>query len=197
MNPLTSWSSASSACRVGHLDRLHSNLLNLDERLGESVAQAIGHAAAGIVRQVVMSWLGPGDNGPTLLRSSLPPGSPSRPLWETLDEPEERDRPPWSRERDEDDFLADDEPVMDHDRSVAVPRRSLWQQGLAVALPALGWWLHRRAGGRAVGAALGCGLVCGLALYRGGRKAAGTGLALALLTESVRAVAALGIRDES
>jgi len=39
--------------------------------------------------------------------------------------------------------------------------------------------------------------VCGLALYRGGRKAAGTGLALTLLTESVRAVAALGVRDES
>jgi len=110
---------------------------------------------------------------------------------------EERDRPPWSREHDEDNFLSDDEPVIDHHRGAHVPWLSLWQQGLAVALPAVGWWLHRRAGGRAVGAALGCGLVCGLALYRGGRKAAGTGLALTLLTESVRAVAALGVRGES
>jgi hypothetical protein len=70
------------------------------------------------------------------------------------------------------------------------------QQVLAAALPAFGWCLHRRVGHRAVRAALGCGLVCGLALYLGKRKAGGTGLALTLLTESVAAVAALGVRDE-
>jgi hypothetical protein len=35
--------------RGGHLDRLHTNLLDLDERLREAVAQAIGQAAAGFV----------------------------------------------------------------------------------------------------------------------------------------------------
>ncbi|HYT95215.1 MAG TPA: hypothetical protein VEL76_41240, partial [Gemmataceae bacterium] len=107
MSPMTSWSPAGAPNRGGHLDRLHSNLLDLDERLRDAVAQAIGQAAAGVVRQVVMSLLGPGDNGPLLLRASPRPGNPSRPLWETLDEPEERDRPPWAREHDEDTFPAD------------------------------------------------------------------------------------------
>jgi hypothetical protein len=40
-------------------------------------------------------------------------------------------------------------------------------------------------------------VVCGLARYFGGHQAGGTGLALTLLTESVAAVAAPGVRDES
>jgi hypothetical protein len=80
---------------------------------------------------------------------------------------------------------------------IEVPRPSFWRQALAAALPALGWWLHRHAGRRVVGAALGCGVACGLALYFGGRKAGSNRLALTLLTESVAAVAALGVRDQS
>ncbi|HYT93935.1 MAG TPA: hypothetical protein VEL76_34770 [Gemmataceae bacterium] len=87
MSPMTSWSSAGAAGRGGHLDRLHGNLLDLDERLRDAVAQAIGQAAAGVVRQVVLSLLGQADDAPMLLRASPRPGSPSRPLWETLDEP--------------------------------------------------------------------------------------------------------------
>jgi hypothetical protein len=184
--------------RGGHLGRLHSNLLDLDERLREAVAQAIGQAAAGVVGQVVLSLLGQADDGPTLLRLSPRQPTRSRPLWQTLDEPEERDRPPWLDERAEDAFLLDRDRDHDDDgdRPTAVARPSRWRQVLAAALPALGWCLHRRVGHRAVGAALGCGLVCGLALYLGKRKAGGTGLALTLLTESVAAVAALGVRDE-
>jgi hypothetical protein len=182
--------------RGGHLGRLHSNLLDLDERLREAVAQAIGQAAAGVVGQVVLSLLGQADDGPTLLRLSPRQPTRSRPMWQTLDEPEERDRPPWLDEREEDAFLRD----RDNDDDVARPtdgdRPSRWRQVLAAALPALGWCLHRRVGHRAGGAALGCGLVCGLALYFGKQKAGGTGLALTLLTESVAAVAALGVRDE-
>jgi hypothetical protein len=183
--------------RGGHLGRLHSNLLDLDERLREAVAQAIGQAAAGVVGQVVLSLLGQADDGPTLLR--MPPRQPnrSRPLWQTLDEPEERDRPPWLDEREEEEaFLQDRDYDDDCDRATAVARPARWRQVLAAALPALGWCLHRRVGHRAVGAALGCGLVCSLALYFGKQKAGGTGLALTLLTESVAAVAALGVRDE-
>jgi hypothetical protein len=178
--------------RGGHLGRLHSNLLDLDERLREAVAQAIGQAAAGVVGQVVLSLLGQADDGPTLLR--LPPrlSTRSRPLWQTLDEPEERDRPPWLDERAEEAFLQDRDHDDDGDRATDVARPALWRQVLAAALPALGWCLHRRVGHRAVGAALGCGL----ALHLGKRRAGGTGLALTLLTESVAAVAALGVRDE-
>jgi hypothetical protein len=178
--------------RGGHLGRLPSNLLDLDERLREAVAQA----AAGVVGQVVLSLLGEADAGPTLLRFSPRQPTRSRPLWQTLDEPEERDRPPWLDERAEDAFLRDRDHDDDSDRPTDVARPARWRQVLAAALPALGWCLHRRAGHRAVGAALGCGLVCGLALYFGKRKAGGTGLALTLLTESVAAVAALGVRDE-
>ena len=182
--------------RGGHLGRLHSNLLDLDERLREAVAQAIGQAAAGVVGQVVLSLLGQADDGPTLLRMSPRPPTRSRPLWQTLDEPEERDRPPWLDEREEETFLQDRDHDDDGDRVTNDARPALWRQVLAAALPALGWCLHRRVGHRAVGAALGCGLVCGLALYLGKQKAGGTGLALTLLTESVAAVAALGVRDE-
>jgi hypothetical protein len=182
--------------RGGHLGRLHSNLLDLDERLREAVGQAIGQAAAGVVGQVVLSLLGEADDGPTLLRLSPRPPTRSRPLWQTLDDPEERDRPPWLDEREEDAFLQDRDHDDDGDRATDVARPALWRQVLAAALPALGWCLHRQVGHRAVGSALGCGLVCGLALYLGKRKAGGTGLALTLLTESVAAVAALGVRDE-
>jgi hypothetical protein len=103
---------------------------------------------------------------------------------------------PWLDEREEDAYPSDRDHDDDGDRATAVARPSLWRQVLAAALPALGWCLHRRVGHRAVGAALGCGLVCGLALYLGKQKAGGTGLALTLLTESVAAVAALGVRDE-
>jgi hypothetical protein len=183
--------------RGGHLGRLHSNLLDLDERLREAVAQAIGQAAAGVVGQVVLSLLGEADAGPTLLRFSPHQPNRNRPLWQTLDEPEERDRPPWFQGREEEEaFLQDRDHDDDGDRATDVARPALWRQVLAAALPALGWCLHRRVGHRAVGAALGCGLVCGLALYLGKRTAGGTGLALTLLTESVAAVAALGVRDE-
>jgi hypothetical protein len=182
--------------RGGHLDRLHTNLLDLDERLREAVSQAIGQMAAGVVRQVVLSLLGDGDGGPTLLRMSPRQPNRSRPLWQTLDEPEERDRPPWFDERAEEAYLADRDGDIDDDPVGATPRPTRWRQILTAALPALGWWLHRRAGRRTAGAALGCGVVCGLALYLGQRKAGGTGLALTLLTESVAAVAALGVRDE-
>jgi hypothetical protein len=57
--------------RGGHLGRLHSNLLDLDDRLREAVAQAIGQAAAGVVGQVVLSLLGEADSGPTLLSPEL------------------------------------------------------------------------------------------------------------------------------
>jgi hypothetical protein len=184
--------------RCGHLGRLHNNLLDLDERLREAVAQAIGQAAAGVVGQVVLSLLGQADDGPTLLRLSPRPPTRSRPLWQTLDEPEERDRPPWLDEREEDAYLSDRDRDNDNacDRPTDVARPALWRQVLAAALPALGWCLHRRVGHRAVGAALSSGLVCGLALYLGKQKAGGTGLALTLLTESVAAVTALGVRDE-
>jgi hypothetical protein len=183
--------------RSGHLDRLHGNLLDLDERLREAVAQAIGQTAAGVVRQVVLSLLGDADGGPTLLRPSPRPAGPSRPLWQTLGDAEERDRPPWLDEPEEDPFRADRDRDTDRDRVIEIPRPSFWRKALAAALPAVGWWLHRQADRRVAGAALGCGLVCGLALYFGGRKAGGTGLALTLLTESVAAVAALGVRAES
>jgi hypothetical protein len=185
--------------RGGHLGRLHSNLLDLDERLRAAVAQAIGQAAAGVVGQVVLSLLGQGDDGPPPLRFAPHQPSRSRPLWQTLDDAEERERPPWLDEREEDAFLLerDRDHGADADRVVAVGRPSLWRQALAAALPALGWWLHRQAGRRTAGAALGCGVVCGLALYFGGRRAGGTGLALTLLTQSVAAVAALGVRDSS
>ena len=183
--------------RGGHLGRLHSNLLDLDERLREAVAQAIGQAAAGVVGQVVLSLLGQADDGPTLLRLSPRQPTRSRPMWQTLDEPEERDRPPWLQGREEEEtFLQDRDHDDDGDRATDAARPARWRQVLAAALPALGWCLHRRVGHRAVGAALGCGLVCGLALYLGKHKAGGTGLALTLLTESVAAVAALGVRDE-
>jgi hypothetical protein len=183
--------------RGGHLDRLHSHLLDLDGQLREAVSQAIGQMAAGVVRQVVRSLLGPGDDGPTLRR--YPPREPNRnrPLWQTLDQPEERDQPPWFNEREEDVYSSDRERDTDDDPMDDVPQPSLWRQLLIAALPALGWWLNSRAGRRTAGAALGCGVVCGLALYFGGRQAGGTGLALTLLTESVAAVAALGARDQS
>ena len=183
--------------RGGHLDRLHSNLLDLDERLREAVSQAIGQMAAGVVRQVVLSLLGSGDDGPTLLR--YPPREPirNRPLWQTLDDPEGHDRPPWYDEREEEPYRSDRGRDTEDDPVEEVPQPALWRQVLATALPALGWWLHRRVGHRAVGTALGCGVVCGLALYLGKRKTGGTGLALTLLTESVAAVAALGVRDPS
>jgi hypothetical protein len=196
MNPLPPWSSsAGSPGRGGHLDRLHGNLLDLDERLREAVSQAIGQAAAGVVHQVVLSLLGQADDGPGLPRLSARHAGRSRPLWEALGGAEERDRPPWLDEPEEEEaFLPD----RDCDRAADLPRPSLWRQALAAALPALGWLLHRQAGRRAVGAALGCGMVYGLALYLGGRKAGGTGLALTLLTESVGAVAARwGVRDPS
>jgi hypothetical protein len=181
--------------RGSHLGRLHGNLLDLDERLREAVGQAIGQAAAGVVRQLALSLLGQADGDPTLLR--LPPRATGRgrPLWQTLDDPEDRDRPPWPDEPEDDAFLHDRD--TDDDRVGDVSHPSFWRQALAAALPALGWWLYRGAGRRAAGAALGCGLACGLALYLGGRKGAGTGLALTLLTESVGAVAALGARHQS
>jgi hypothetical protein len=158
-------------------------LLDLDERLRDAVAQVIGQAAAGVVRQLAMAVLGQAEGGPTSLRPSPRSLGSSRPLWETLDEPEERDRASWSREREEDDLLSDDEPAMADERDAEMPQLSLWRQALAVALPALAWWLHRRANRWPPGATLGCGLVCGLALARGGSKTAGTGLALTLLTD--------------
>jgi hypothetical protein len=182
--------------RGGHLGRLYSNLLDLDDRLREAVAQAIGQAAAGVVGQVVLSLLGEADDGPSLLRLSPRQPNRSRPLWQTPDEPDERDRPPWLDERAEDACLRDRDHDDACDRATDVARPARWRLVLAAALPALGWCLHRRVGHRAVGAALGCGLVCGLALYFGKRKAGGTGLALTLLTESVAAVAALGVRNE-
>ena len=184
--------------RGGHLGRLHGNLLDLDERLREAVAQAIGQAAAGVVRQVALSLLGDADEGPAAVRFAPHRPNRDRPLWQTLDEPEERDRPPWFDEREEDAFPPDRDPDdFEGDRAVAVRRPSFWRQALAAALLALCWWLHQRAGRRTAGAALGCGLVCGLALYLGQRRVGATGLALTLLTESVAAVAALGVRDES
>jgi hypothetical protein len=183
----------------GHLGRLHGTLLDLDERLRDAVAQAIGQAAAGVVRQVVLALLGEEDDGQIPPRRTPRPAGPSRPLWQALGDPEERDRPPWLDEPAEDALLHDldrdvgreDEPVVD------VARPALWKQLLAAALPALGWLVHRQAGRHTAGAAPGCGLVCGLALYLGGRKVGGTGLALTLLTESVAAVAALGVHDDS
>jgi hypothetical protein len=180
----------------GHLGRLHSNLLDLDERLREAVAQAIGQAAAGVVRQVVLSLLGEGDAGPAVLRFSPRQPGRSRPLWQALDDADERDRPPWLDDPEEDAFLRDRDADLD-DRVIDPPRPSLGRRVLTAALPALGWWLSRPAGRRAVGAALGCGLACGLALYLRGRKAAGTGLALTLLTESVGAVADPGVRADA
>src|SRR5262249_11270656 len=157
-----------------------------------------GQAAAGVVRQVVLSLLGAADEGPAVVRFAPHRPNRDRPLWQTLDEPEERDRPPWLDEREEDAPLRDRAPAdLGADRATDARRPSFWRQALAAALPALGWLLHRRAGRRTVGAALGCGLVCGLALSLGGRRAGGTGLALTLLTESVGAVAALGGRDAS
>ena len=195
-------SSLGFPARGGHLGRLHSNLLDLDERLREAVAQAIGQAAAGVVGQVALSLLGQGDGGPPPLRFAPRQPARSRPLWQTLDDPEEWNRPPWLDQREEDAFLHDldhtrDTEDFDDDCVVEVARPSLWRQALAAALPGLGWWLHRQAGRRTAGAALGCGVACGLALYFGGRKAGGTGLALTLLTESVAAVTALGVRESS
>jgi hypothetical protein len=177
--------------RGGHLDRLHSNLLDLDERLREAVSQAIGQAAAGVVRQIVLSLLGPADDNPTLLRYSSPQPS-RRPLWQTLDDAEERDRPPWCDEREEDPSLAD----RDCEPGDDLPQTGLWRQILAATLPALGWWLYRQAGRQMVGAAVGFGTVCGLALYYGDRRSSGTGLALTLLTESIAAAIALGFHEE-
>jgi hypothetical protein len=183
--------------RGGHLDRLHGNLLDLDERLRDAVAQAIGQAAAGVVGQVALSLLGQAGDGPGPLPLAPRPAGRSRPLWQALDDPEERDRPPWLDEPAEDPFLHDRDRDAHRDRALDVPRPSFWRQVLAAALPALGWLVHRKAGRRTAGAALGCGLACGLALYLGGRKVGGTGLALTLLTQSVAAVAALGGRDPS
>ena len=183
--------------RGNHLDRLHSNLLDLDEQLRDAVSQAIGQMAAGVVQQVVRSLLGEGDDGPTLLRYPRREPNRNRPLWQTLDEPEERDRPPWFNEREEEVYLRDRDRDTDDNPVDDIPQPSLWWQILTAALPALGWWLHRKAGRHTAGAALGCGVVCGLALYLGKRNAGGTGLALTLLTESVAAVATLGVRDQS
>src|SRR5262245_40433900 len=78
--------SLSFPTRGGHLGRLHSNLLDLDERLREAVAQAVDQAAAGVVGQVVLSLLGQADYGPALLRVAPHQPSRSRPLWQTLDD---------------------------------------------------------------------------------------------------------------
>jgi hypothetical protein len=58
--------------RGGHLGRLHGNLLDLDERLREAVAQAIGQAAAGVVGQVVLSLLGDADERAAAARFAPP-----------------------------------------------------------------------------------------------------------------------------
>src|SRR5262249_22970044 len=148
--------------RGGHLGRLHSNLLDLADRLREAVAQAIGQAAAGVVGQVVLSLLGQADGGPTVLRFSPHQPRRSRPLWQALSA-EERDRPPWLDEPEEDAILPHRrlDPGADEDAHDGAPPPSLGRQLVAAALPVLGWWLHRQAGRRAAGAALGCGLVCG------------------------------------
>ena len=156
-------------------------------------------AGPGVVRQVVLSLLGPGDDGPTRYRLSPQQPSRSRPLWQTLDDAGERDRPPWLNEREEEEgFLSDGDRDhdLDNDLGADLTPTGLWRQVLAAALPALGWWLYRQAGRQMVGAAVGFGVVCGLALYYGGRKNASTGLALALLTESVAAAATLAVPDE-
>jgi hypothetical protein len=183
--------------RGGHLDRLHGNLLDLDDRLREAVAGAIGQAAAGVVRQAVQSLLRQADDSPALLRLAPRPTSRARPLWETLDDseepdrlpwrhaPEQRGRSPWPDEAQAEAFLPDRE----GDRTSAASQPARWRQLLGFALPVLGWWLYRRAGRRAVGAALGCGVLCALARPFSGRPAGGTGLALTLLTQSVAAVA--------
>jgi hypothetical protein len=204
MNPFAQSTSGGAPGRGGHLGRLHGNLLDLDDRLREAVAGAIGQAAAGVVRQVMLALLSQADGGPSPLPLALRGTTRARPLWQTLDEDEEQDRPPWLDETEEHGrspwpdeaqeaaFLPD----RDREGDVCAAQPCLWRRALGVALPVLGWWLHRQASRRAVGATLGCGVVCGLALYLGGRKAGGTGLALTLLTESVGAVATLGVRDQ-
>src|SRR5262245_38257402 len=93
--------------RGSHLGRLHGNLLDLAERLREAASQAIGQAAAGVVRQVVLSLLGEEADGQIPPRRTPRPAGPSRPLWQTLGDPEERDRPPWLDEPEEDALLHD------------------------------------------------------------------------------------------
>src|SRR5262249_52880123 len=95
--------------RGGHLGRLHGNLVDLDERLPDAVAQAIRQAAAGVVRQIALPLLGQAEDGPTLLRLPSRPAGRGRPLWQALDDPEDRDRPPWLDEPE------DDAPLYDRD----------------------------------------------------------------------------------
>src|SRR5262245_19688054 len=174
MNPFVSPSESDDyPPRDDHLDRLHGNLLDLDESLREAVARAIGQAAAGVVRQAVLALLGQAGGGQALLRLAPRPTSRAQPLWETLDDGEETDRPPWPDEATEEEASL---PDRDEDRTADPDRPARWRQLLGFALPVLGWWLHRKVGRRAVGAALACGVVCGLALYLGGRKAGSTGL---------------------
>ena len=57
-----------------------------------------------------------GDNDdPTPLRYPRREPTRNRPLWQTLDEPEERDRPPWFNEREEEVYLHDRDRDTDDD----------------------------------------------------------------------------------
>src|SRR2546421_713919 len=122
MSPLSPWSPLGGLpARGGHLDRLHGNLLDLEERLREAVAQAIGQAAASVVGRGPLPVRGRAGAARSPAPPAPRPAGPSRPLWQTLDDPEERDRPPWLDEPAEDDFLHDRDTDHERDRPVDGP----------------------------------------------------------------------------
>lgn len=189
-------SSARAGAHVGgHLGRLHDNLLDLSERLRGAVAQAVGDATAGAVRQAVLSLLRQSDAGPSLSRPRT--SSPRRPasLWESLDDVDERDDPPSPRSShawdSSDEENEEEASCCQVDQAVDLSRLRPWPVPLSAALVAVAWWSQRQRSRRPLPAALSFSLACGLALYLG-RSATGsaTGLALTLLTDAVGAVAA-------
>src|SRR5262249_8287135 len=156
-----------------HFGRLHQDLLALGERVRTSVAEAIGHAVAGVARQVVLSMLGKARANPTT--HPFPVALPSRPkpLWQRLDDDTdgvlERNELTWCDERP-DWELPDDEDREEElllpscGRRAEVPPPGPWRAALAIALQAVGWWLWRQAGRWPVRATLGFGLACALAM---------------------------------
>jgi hypothetical protein len=193
MSPFSPWTTLTRLRQGCHLRRLHQELIGLGEQVREAVAQAIGHAVAGIARQSVLSLLAGTQTGLGQSRLPVSPAAHSPSLWQTQDDGRERDGLGWPMEpRDWDSCDEEEEQAFlpPSGRRAEVPPVQTWRPALALALQALALWFWRQLARWPVRAALGFGLACTLALSLNGTVIPNeAGFALTVLTNALAAVA--------
>ncbi len=172
-----------------HLDRLHSTLNELRERLREAVVQAIGQSASGAVRDAVHLVL-EGLTAPSLRRQapswSRPLHRPAMFAGDDLDLDDQRLEPDSGGWYDEEDI--DDEP---RQRQQAIQPQgentSRWRHALAIGCGSVAWSLRREARRFSTLTSIGVGLASAVTAYVLGPGLIASAMSLLALSETMQA----------